>query len=100
MREAKRFIDLTNKPKLGLPGKKSVAPNESAPKQPALPELETIGMIAAQEFERANYNKSAAFEAAMARITADDALFRRLALNLIGTQVPGKPEKSCAGTAA
>jgi hypothetical protein len=83
----KQIFDLTSKPKLSLPNKpiasekpqKSVAPKAVVP----LGAKETIATIVTQEFERAGFSKSIAFEAVMARITADDTLFRNIALNMI-----------------
>jgi hypothetical protein len=96
---AKRVFDLTDKPKLSLPNKpelaekpqKSVAPKAVVP----LGAKETLATIVTQEFERAGFSKSLTFDAVMARITADDALFRNIALNMIQHECRKRIKNRC-----
>jgi hypothetical protein len=82
---------VTDKPRLGLPRlKPSVKP--SAPMKPPLqpqglpPEQQPYGdalrQIIIEEFARHN-ERNATFVATMARITADDATFRRFAIPVL-----------------
>jgi hypothetical protein len=83
---------MASKPKLGLPG--SAAP---APVPAPLPDnaKETLSLIALQELERQDFKKTAAFQSGMARIMADDALFRRIALGLIKASYGKRLKNHC-----
>jgi hypothetical protein len=72
------------------------------PPQPVIGEeayAKTISRIVVEEWERAERNKTVAFEATMARITADDALWQRLATIFISKECRRRIKKlNCANT--
>jgi hypothetical protein len=84
------MIDKQPKSKLGLPRTPPKAQVPPAPPRPVDDSGggygQTLRAIIEEELERAAFNKTAAFEATMARITADPALFQRLATLLLGNK--------------
>jgi hypothetical protein len=73
------------KPRLILPGLKPSS-KLTAPPKPSAPEQQPYGellrQIIVEEFARHN-DRNATFAATMARITADDATFRRFAIPVL-----------------